>query len=164
MSITTTSLQQFATTARVWIYQANEPFSEADIPAIKDHLQNFAGKWVSHSLQLTAGAELLHNRFVVLAVDENNAGASGCSIDSSVAFVKQLGAEYNRDLLDRMRFSYIDKNNQVQTVSKDEFKSLYAKSEITNETIVFDPLVKTVEELNTAFQKQLSDSWHSRFV
>ena len=149
---------------RVWIYQANEPFKESDRATIDTQLKEFAKEWVSHSQQLSSSAELLHNRFVVLMVDESLAGASGCSIDSSVAFIKQLGAEYNRDMLDRMRFSFINKAGEVETVGKDDFSDLYAKGDINDQTIVFDPLVKTVEELQTSFQKKLTDSWHSRFV
>jgi len=159
-----TTVQQFTPTARVWVYQANEPFDEADIPAVEQHLKQFAAKWVSHGQQLKAGAELLYNRFVVLTVDESQAGASGCSIDSSVAFVKQLGAQYNRDLLDRMRFTYLDSTGEAQTVSKGDFANLYRQGKISDQTIVFDPLVKTVKELETSFQKELATSWHSRFV
>ena len=159
-----TNIQNFAPSSRIWIYQANEPFQTSDIPMIESQLAAFAKQWVCHSEQLSSGAELLHDRFVVLTVDESQLGASGCSIDSSVTFVKQLGAQYNRDLLDRMRFSFIDKNGDVQTVSKDDFASLYSSGEINNETIVFDPLIKTVGELENNFQKKLTDSWHARFV
>ncbi len=105
----------------------------------------------------------MHARFLVLAVDETQAGASGCSIDSSVNFLKKLGAHYQRDLFDRLRFSYVD-NGAVHTVSKDDFAQLYQDGTINDETLVFDPLLKTVEELSSGFQKPLKDSWHSRFV
>ena len=157
-------INKFSPTARVWIYQASKPFQESDIPAIEQQLQHFARQWVCHNEQLSSGAALLHNRFVVLAVDESSLSASGCSIDSSVSFVKQLGAQYHRDLLDRMRFSYMDKAGRVQTVNRDDFATLYANGEINDQTIVFDPLVKTLGELENSFEKKLADSWHSRFV
>lgn len=149
--------------ARIWVYQANEPFTETASSEVEKHLQEFAQQWVSHSRELKAGATVLHQRFLVLAVDETQAGASGCSIDSSVNFVKKLGAHYQRDLFDRLRFSYV-LNGEVHTVSKEEFANLYTQGIINDETPVFDPLVKTVGELSTAFQKPLKDSWHARFV
>lgn len=157
------NLEVLAPQARVWIYQANEPFSSGQVPEITQHVQRFAAKWVSHSQQLRAGGAVMHDRFLVLAVDETQAGASGCSIDSSVQFVKQIGSHYDRDLFDRLRFSY-EKDGQVHTVSKDEFAKRYQSGEINDQTIVFDPLVKTVGELGTAFRKPLSESWHTRFV
>lgn len=158
-------ITQYNKAARVWVYQANEPFADTDIAAVIERLADFMNNWASHGRQLTAGADLLHNRFVVLAVDETQGGgASGCSIDSSVAFLKQLGAAYERDLFDRMRFSYQTADGQVVTCSKDEFANKYAAGEINDTTIVFDPLVKTVDELANSFKKELQNSWHKRFV
>ena len=157
------NLEALAPEARVWIYQANEPFSSGVIPEIAQHVQRFAAQWVSHSQQLRAGGAVMHDRFLVLAVDESQSGASGCSIDSSVQFVKQIGSHYQRDLFDRLRFSY-EKDGQVHTVSKDEFAQRYQQGEIDDNTIVFDPLVKTVGEMSTAFRKPLGQSWHARFV
>ena len=42
------------------------------------------------------------HRFVVVAVDEVQALASGCSIDKSVGFIKQLEMDLNLMLTDRM--------------------------------------------------------------
>lgn len=157
------NLELLADEARVWVYQANEPFSSGQIPEIAQHVQQFARQWVSHNQQLSAGGAVLHNRFLVLVVDESQAGASGCSIDSSVSFVKKIGAHYQRDLFDRLRFSY-EKDGQVYTVSKEVFAEKYQSGEINDHTIVYDPLVKTLGELNTSFRKPLGQSWHARFV
>ncbi|RMF01923.1 MAG: hypothetical protein D6772_04130, partial [Bacteroidetes bacterium] len=86
--------------ARVWVYQADRPFAEEVVPEVEQHMRKFTQQWVSHNRALRAEAAVLENRFVVLAVDESQAGASGCSIDSSVAFLKKLGEVYERDLFD----------------------------------------------------------------
>ena len=157
------NLETLTPESRVWIYQAAEPFAAQQVPEIAAHVQAFAQRWVSHSRQLQAGGAVLNDRFLVLAVDESQAGASGCSIDSSVQFVKQVGAQYQRDLFDRLRFSY-EKDGAVHTVSKDEFAALYQQGEINDDTIVYDPLVKTLGELRSTFRKPLRESWHARFV
>jgi hypothetical protein len=150
-------------TARVWIYQANQPFREADIPQIKKYVDEFAQSWVSHNRQLTAHGDVLHNRFVVLMVDENTADASGCSIDKSVHFMQQLGQAYGVDLFDRMTFSWME-NEEVKSAKSDEFAQLYASGKITDDTLVFDNLVKTKGELDEKWLKPLNESWHKRFV
>ena len=157
------AVDQLHPQARIWVYQADKPFPTTATKEVEGHLQQFAEKWVSHNNQLTAGATVLHDRFLVLAVDETRAGASGCSIDSSVNFLKKIGAHYQRDLFDRLRFSY-EQDGQVHTVSKDEFAELYQNGTINDDTPVFDPLVKTVGELSSSFRKPLKDSWHARFV
>lgn len=150
--------------SRVWVYASNQPFAEADVPAIRAQIKEFAQQWVSHNRQLRADADVLHNRFVVLMVDESQADASGCSIDKSVAFLKWLQAEYGVDLFNRMIFSYQDAAGQVYSVDRDTFARLYATEQINDDTLVFDPLVATKQDLDQAFVKKLSQSWHKRMI
>ena len=150
-------------TTRVWVYQSNRPFRDEDIPEIRSKAQAFAQSWISHNRQLRAHADVLHNRFVVLMVDESRADASGCSIDKSVYFLKQLQAEYGVDLFDRMAFSYMD-GEEVATVPRETFARLYQESKINGDTLVFDTLVSTKEELDRNWLKPLNQSWHRRMV
>lgn len=150
-------------TTRLWIYQSNQPFEDKDMPELKQLVQDFAQQWISHNRRLRAHGDVLHNRFVVLMVDESQADASGCSIDKSVYFLKNLQAEYGVDLFDRMRFSYLD-GEEVKTVSREEFATLYAKGKINNETLVFDTLVNNKGDFDKAFIKPLKESWHKRMV
>lgn len=163
MLVSDTSYEVLPDTTRVWVYQSNRPFTTAEAQEIKALAQQFAQRWVSHSQQLQAYATLLHDRFLILMVDESNAGASGCSIDSSVAFVKSLQAQYEVDFFDRMRFSFED-GDQVKTLSRAEFSQLYQAGKINKETLVFDTLVKNKAELDLSFKKPLKDSWHARMV
>ena len=151
-------------TSRVWVYSSNRPFSDADVPEIRAQLKEFAQQWVSHNRQLRADADVLHNRFVVLMVDESQADASGCSIDQSVAFLKSLQAEYGVDLFNRMIFSYQDASGQVHSVDRDTFARLYATEQISDDTLVFDPLVGTKADMDQVFLKKLSQSWHKRMI
>lgn len=153
----------FSDTARLWVYQANPPFPEEAIPEIEAALQRFAQQWVSHNRQLKATAEVLHNRFVLLMVDESQADASGCSIDSSVRFLKQLQAQYGVDLFDRMVFSYKD-GEAVRTVNRDEFAALYEAGAIDDRTLVFDTLIDSKADFESGWLKPLGESWHKRLV
>lgn len=150
--------------ARVWIYPSERPFTASEKATVTKHATDFTQRWVAHSNQLKAAAEVLEDRFLVLAVDESQAGASGCSIDSSVRFVQQLGAEMGVDFFNRMLFSYRTDTGEVITVGRPDFKAHYASHEIKDDTIVFDPLIKTIGELKEGFEKKLSDSWHRRMV
>jgi hypothetical protein len=96
-------------------------------------------------------------------VDESNADASGCSIDKSVYFLKNLQAKYSRDLFDRMHFSF-KKGEEVITLDRNSFAQAYREGEINDETLVFDTLVKNKGELDRSWTKPLKDSWHKRMV
>ena len=155
--------ETLSSTSRVWIYQSNKPFPEQDWPVINTRVQEFAKNWVSHNRQLKAQGNLMHGQFIVLMVDENQADASGCSIDKSVYFLKQLQAEYGVDLFDRMTFTYKD-GDIVKTADRDTFSKLYQEGAIDDQTLVFDNLVATKGDFDESWVKPLGSSWHKRMV
>lgn len=150
-------------TTRVWIYQSSKPFDKKDIPQIRHYLLQFADSWVSHNRQLRAFAEIYHDQFIVLMVDESQAGASGCSIDSSVRFIKELEGAYQVNLFDRMTFAYKE-GDAIKTASKFDFAALYREGKINDGTLVFDNLVKNKGEFDNHWIKPLGESWHKRMV
>ncbi len=158
-----TTYDRLPETTRVWIYQANKPFPADKVEQIKEDILAFVESWTSHNRNLRAFGDLLHRRFVILMVDESMADASGCSIDKSVYFLKNLQAKYGIDLLDRMNFSY-QEGNQVVTLDRNRFAEAYRSGKIDDDTLVFDTLVKSKRELDGPWIKPLKDSWHKRMV
>lgn len=156
-------LDAFPPDARVWVYQSSRAFTEAEVPGIERALSEFARQWVSHNRQLRAAGAVLHQRFIVLAVDETQADASGCSIDKSVTFLKNLQAALGVDLFDRMRLAYLD-GEEVHSLPSVEFSDRYARGVIDDQTLVLDPLVDTMGKLRESFVKPLRESWHKRLV
>ncbi len=150
-------------TSRVWIYQAQAPLSPKNVEEIEAHLTKFATAWVSHNNQLHAFAQVYHNQFLVLMVDESQAGASGCSIDKSVHFMQQLEQHYQIVLFDRMTFTYKD-GEAIQSAHKQEFAELYKAGKINDDTLVFDNLIKTKKDFDSQWIKPLGTSWHKRMV
>lgn len=157
------TLDQLSDSTRVWVYQSNQPFKAEDEAKVRDYIKQFAQQWVSHNRQLKAFGDLIHRQFVVLMVDESQAGASGCSIDSSVRFVKALQAEYQLDLFDRMTFTYLE-GEEVKTANRDTFSALYQAGTIDDDTLVFDTLVDNKAKFEKAWIKPLGQSWHKRMV
>lgn len=148
---------------RVWIYQANRPFSESEVAELRQALERFTTQWVSHNQQLRAFGAVFHKQFIVLMVDESQAGASGCSIDKSVYFIKQIENAYQVSLFDRMTFTYKD-GNEIRSAHRDDFARLFNEGKINDETLVFDNLVKTKKDFDEAWLKPLGKSWHKRMV
>ena len=152
---------EFSQQSRVWVYQANREFTPTEVAEIAAHLKQFTGGWTAHSNQLAAGAEIRYNRFVVLFVDETRAGASGCSIDKSVNFIKQLGGHYNADFFDRFNLAYRDVD-KIKSADRNEFEELIKQGKITPDTIVFNNMVQNVAELQTKWEVPFKESWHAR--
>ncbi len=149
--------------SRVWIYQSSRELSDNEVTEIKQQLNQFTSEWVSHNKALKAKADVLHNRFIQLIVDESQAGASGCSIDKSVHFLQDLGFRYATDFFDRLNFAYL-KDDNVQVAHKDDFVQLYQDGQIHDHTLVFNNLVKTKSEMDSSWTVPLAQSWHKNFV
>ena len=157
-------LPRLSDSSRVWVYTSSRVFTSSEVAEMNRVFSDFVSGWTAHDQRLRADYQIYENRFVILSVDESLAGASGCSIDKSVNLMKNLGSELNIDFFDRMLFSYIDDNGEVQVVSSTAFTQLHKEGVITDDTIVFNPLVKTLAQVKSDFQVKLKDSWHSNFV
>ncbi len=158
------SKQQMPSTSRIWIFQNSFEMSDDMTAKIKELSTNFAKNWVSHQNQLASDALVLHNRFIIFIVDESVAGASGCSIDKSIAFIKYLEQEFSLNLLDRMNFAYLEENNKVKSLERIAFKEAYQQGKINENTLVFNNLITQLDELNSNWILPLKDSWHKRLI
>lgn len=152
----------FQPSSKVWIYTASKDFNSDEIPYIDTQIGLFCSLWTAHDVKLKAGGALLFNRLLVLVVDESQTGASGCSIDKSVNFVKQLGAELNCDFLIRNLVG-IQLYGKYQWVDFKEIPRLLENQEINSDTLVIDQQIKTLAELEK-IEKPLSETWLSRYL
>lgn len=148
--------------ARIWIYQASRPLTEAEQVEIKPLLERFATEWSSHGKGLQSSAALLHGRFLVLANNEDATAASGCSIDASVRFVRELEQRYGLSFMDRTQLAFLD-GEKVELVPMPELKSKVAAGEITEDTLYFDTLITNYGELQQAWPRPAGNSWLSRY-
>lgn len=149
--------------ARVWVYQSNKEFSEADVAQINFKTQEFIEQWTRHGKDLKGSFTVLYNLFLVIAVDENFASASGCSIDASVRFVQSLEQDLQKDLLNKLNVSF-KVGTEINVVSLQDFKNFGKANKILPETIVFNNLIQTKGELQTAWEVPAKQSWHAKYI
>lgn len=148
--------------ARVWVYQANRPLSDGDVLTIDQALQPALSQWAAHGQALLASARVVENRFVVVGVDEGYNLPSGCSIDSSVRTLRQLGESLGIDFFDRSA-AVRATDGSVQTINLPAIKAAVSKGTITPETTVFNTLVKTKADFLTNWHLRAADSWLKRY-
>jgi t-SNARE complex subunit (syntaxin) len=149
----------FSEKSRVWIYQSDKQLSDENVSALQQQLDNFTTGWTAHNSQLKAKAEIRYNRFIILVVDESQAGASGCSIDKSVNYMKQIEQQFGINLFDRFNLAYRS-GNEIVSVPRHTFEELITNKTIDTNTIVFNNLVQNLTELNTKWEVPFKDSWH----
>lgn len=160
---------QLDRSSRVWIYQSEHLLTDTQVEKIKVELNDFLEQWTSHNAKLYTSGAVYYNRFLVIFVDERFIGAGGCSIDKSVHFIEMLEKKYEVSLLGRTQVAFIsDKENfvptDILTADLSSLGILLEKGEISEETLVFDNLVKSKTEFETQWIKPLGHSWHKRFV
>lgn len=155
-----TNYNNMPSDSRVWVYQSSRKLSEAEIISVKEKADAFIEEWTAHGAKLKACFEIRYGIFLLMLVDEKQAMASGCSIDKSVHFILGLEDELKVSLTNRLLFTYRNAAGEVQVVNKKEFERLTESGIITNETKVFDTLVKNKSDLEKGFEIPFEKSWH----
>jgi hypothetical protein len=148
--------------SKVWIYQSNRKFTEEEWSAIATDLKTFIDSWSAHGPGLEASYLLKYYRFIILAVNQEVQMATGCSIDKSVEFIQSLEKQYAVDLLDKMNVTF-KLGEHIAHKPLIEFKKMAKDKAVSENTIVFNNLVNTIEEWNENWEVPAAESWHSRF-
>jgi hypothetical protein len=148
--------------SRLWVYQSNRSFDANEREEINSLLATFVSQWAAHGSQLSAAYDLPYDQFIVLAVDERQAMASGCSIDSSVNLIRQIEVKYGLTLLDRSLVAFLDKE-ALNIIPFNKSKANIENGLIKKDTIIFNNAVASVGEWKTNWKQQASDSWMARF-
>lgn len=137
--------------ARIWVYQANRQLTDNEANTIESYLKSAVNQWAAHGAALLASAKVLHNRFVIIALDQNMNEASGCSIDASTRWFKELGEALNIDFFDRSQ-AYLD-GNEIKTFSVFQYKKAVESGLVSPETIIFNNItLATLSDLNSKWQ------------
>jgi hypothetical protein len=148
---------------RVWVYQANRFLTTEEVEYILLSGQRFTASWATHGKALRAQVQVVHNLFVVVNVDENQAKASGCSIDSSVHWISSIGKEFDIDFFDRLSVAYFNKDNKIELSGASEFEHLAHSRMIESDVYVFNNMAFSGKDMRNSWLVPASESWHSRF-
>lgn len=149
--------------SRIWIYQANRELTNDEIAYITTNTTDFINQWTRHGEDLKGSFTVKYNYFLVLAVDESFNDVSGCSIDTSVRFIKELEQKLAIDLTDKMNVSFKD-GERINIVKLSDFQGFVKKGNINKNTMVFNNMVNTKKDFENNWEVPAKDSWHNRFL
>ncbi len=149
--------------ARVWIYQANRELTEKEMQEISKKAEEFIETWTRHGENLKASYEIKYQQFLVLAVDESFNDVSGCSIDSSVRFIKAIEQGFGIDLMNKLNVAFKIGEN-INTVSLAVFQQFVKEEKIDGDTIVFNNMIQKKADYDTKWEVSASQSWHQQFI
>jgi hypothetical protein len=157
------SFEELDQQSRVWVYQADRPFGEGEEKLIATTLQSFCDQWSAHGNALKTSFKIEEHQFIILAVDESTAGASGCSIDGSVRMLKEIQQAIGINLFDRTRVAFSDRGNVV-THPLPNLKTAFSSGVLSGNTITFNTMVQTKADFGKNWKIPAEKSWLVKYL
>ncbi|HBH24052.1 MAG TPA: hypothetical protein DDY13_11600 [Cytophagales bacterium] len=156
------AFEKLSDQARVWIYQSDRKLSDDEVRQIQEKGNQFSAQWSAHGKGLKSAVTILYHQFIILSVDETAHAASGCSIDSSVNFIKEIENTYDVKLLDRSLVAFL-KGEDVTTTSFQKIAEEIHSGNIDKSTPTFNNTVQTKYDLKNNWLIPAEKSWLSRY-
>jgi len=89
------------TDQRTWVFVANRTLNEEEVLRINDELNAFVSNWKTHGTPIDASGFCYEQAAIVIAANEAEVKASGCSIDKITHLVRSLGTSLEIDFFNR---------------------------------------------------------------
>ena len=144
--------------SRIWIYQSNRLLSMSEALETEEILNEFTANWKSHGDPVKGAAYLFFGQFIVLMADESETGVGGCSTDTSVRLMKELESKFSISLFDRTSLAFVIKD-KVEILPLAQLEYGIQNGFINGDTLYFNNVVQTKEELETKWIIPVRESW-----
>lgn len=146
--------------ARIWIYQSDRKLLPSDVAIISDALRSFTEQWAVHGSPINTSFDIRFDQFIILATDDQT---SGCSIDSSVRAVKEVGQTLGVDFFNRNLVAF-QSNGSITLTPLGGLREALRQGIWNQDTPTFNNLVPTKEDLKTNWVVPAGTSWLKRYL
>lgn len=147
--------------SRVWIYQASRKLNEQELAYLHDFLIKAIDEWSAHGAALKAGYEFRFDQIVAIFADESQHAASGCSIDSSTRWFKDLGAQFGLDFFDRS--VAVVESNELKLYALPGLKQMIEAGKISADSLIATPQVPNLGFFMAQWPEKAASSWMKRY-
>ncbi len=148
---------------KIWVYASDRPFTEAEERIVEEKLTTLCENWDVHGSPLKASFVVVKSQIIVLLSDEVDNQASGCSIDASVRAMKELGEQLDIDFFNRWNV-VCEKDNTIQVIHVNDFKSNLKSGNMTGEDYVFKNILSSKSEFESTFREKIAESNYKAFL
>ena len=153
----------FSPDSRVWIYQSGRLLSLGEALEVEDMLNEFTKNWKSHGTPVKGYANLFFGQFIIIMADETATGVSGCSTDSSVRLIKTIEEKFHVNMFDRQMLAFYVKD-KIQMLPMSQLKYAFENNFITPDTLYFNNLAATKEQLLDNWIVPVKQSWLAKRI
>lgn len=151
----------FHASSKVWIYQSSRLFLLSEALEIEILLKHFASGWLSHGIPVKGAGYLFFGQFIILMADERSTGVSGCSTDGSVRFIKEIEQRFAVNMFDRNLLAFVVKD-KIELLPLSQLQYAVDNGFISTDTLYFNNLVQTKEDLENNWIVPVRESWLGR--
>lgn len=157
-----TPFNQLSDEARIWVYQASRSFEQEEIEAILQAARVFLGQWASHGRPLQCSAEIRYDQFLILAVEESFQSVTGCAVDASVRFIRELEQAFQVDLLNKTHIAF-RRNEANFLVPLGQLKEKIQQGTVVEDLLTFDNTITKKAELASKWLVRAGASWLGKY-
>ena len=150
--------EQLKGNGRVWIYTSSRALTADELALIAHELTTFLSSWAAHGKSLKAAFELIHDRIIVLAVDEDIEQATGCSIDTASQWFAALDRQLDLDLFNRLNLAFLT-DDIFELVPMHQLEQAFASGRIRRDSIFFNNSVSRLNDLRSNWKIPFEQSW-----
>jgi hypothetical protein len=148
--------------ARVFVFAADRALAPNERADLLADVDAFLDGWTAHGAPLRCARDVRYDRFLMIAVDEQAAGVSGCSIDALTQKLRQHERTLHVALLDNGPVLYRTEEG-IARVSRAAFGDLADAGAVSPTTVVFNNTVPDLGSIrNGRWETPARDSWHAR--
>lgn len=149
-------LKDYFPHSKVWGYYSEKNFSDHSVE-IQLHINQFTKDWKSHGSPVKGSGYTMGGHIIILVADTSICEVSGCSTDSSVQFITQLGQQFQLNLFDR-QLVLLNIDDKMVAIKLDQL------GDYSPDTLVFNPFFSDLESWRVSFVQKLGESKYKRFV
>lgn len=147
---------------RVWTYVTGRELRDEELKKLEEKGGAFVKGWTAHDVQLSAEFKIFEKRIIVVKVNEDIHSASGCSIDKLTRFIKEMEAEFDVQLLNRMLVAVKDAGG-VKVLDAAEVRRMLQERKLNENSSVYNTAVSNTDELQN-WEKPLKETWLKKFL
>ena len=147
---------------RVWTYIISKELSADQLHHLLEEGKAFVQGWTAHEQQLSGSFEIFKDKIIVVKVNEEVHGASGCSIDKLTRFIKGAETKYGVELMNRLLVA-LKAEEAVQIIHSVKIKDLLDDAFINENSIVYNTSVSNADELKN-WEQPLKETWLKKYL
>lgn len=155
------TFENICSEARIWIYQSTIELNKEQVLGISGFLVSNIEEWSSHGAPIKGSFSFYYNRFLIIAADTNFNATSGCSIDTSSRWIKQINSDFNLDFFDRSQ-GYLE-NEELKFFPILQARKYISSGIISSDTIILNNQISKKCDLDVNWKIKASESIFKRY-